>query len=117
MRESLLALRGVDFAAVYVQQLLGKPFNLPEPPVTSGYYAMSAVDPRVGGILIGIHGTDAAHQLPGVLSVNTHIAPGTSIGDDFEEIFAMDAWLQAETPHAIKALDQRVKELIKVDIG
>ncbi|NVZ55867.1 ATP-grasp domain-containing protein [Pseudomonas edaphica] len=117
VKESLLALRGVDFAAMYVQQLLGKPFNFPEPPTTSGYYAMSAVYPRVSGILKGIRGTEAARQLPGVLSVSTHIAPGTSIGGDFEEVFAVDAWLQAETPDAIKALDQRIRELIKVDIG
>lgn len=75
LRESLLALRGVDFAAVYVQQLLGKPFNFPEPPKTSGYYARSAVYPRVSGFLKGTLGTETARQLPGVLSVNTHIAP------------------------------------------
>ncbi|MBY8952783.1 ATP-grasp domain-containing protein [Pseudomonas carnis] len=116
VRESLLALRGVDFAAVYVQQLLGKPFSFPEPPMASGYHGMSAVYPRVSGILRGIHGVEAARQLPGVLSVNTHIAPGTSIGGDFEEVFAVDAWLQADTPAAMKALDRKVRELIKIDI-
>jgi len=116
VRESLLALRGIDFAAVYVQQLLGKPFSFPELPIAFGYHGMSAVYPRVSGILRGIHGVEAARQLPGVLSVNTHIAPGTSIGGDFEEVFAVDAWLQADTPAAMKALDRKVRELIKIDI-
>jgi len=31
-------------------------------------------------------------------------------------VFAVDAWLRAETPAAIKALDRQLRELIKIDI-
>lgn len=116
VRDSLRTLRGIRFEHFYVRQLLGARVTLPYLDEPSGYFGMLAIYPRKSGTLKEVLGIEAASQLPGIIEIGTHVAPGAPVGGDYEEVFAVDAWFQADSPEGILELDRQVKSLVSIHV-
>ena len=113
---SLKALRNLDFYSTLIDQITGNSLNLELIEQPKDYYSMLAIYPEHSGTLRKIHGLEEARSLTGVLQLNVHYQVGEHIGGDFEEVFVVDAWITSPTCEGILALDNKIKQLIRIEV-